>query len=120
MARYDFIACYIMANRQNGTLYVGVSSDLLPRIYLHRNGLVDGYTKKYGCKMLVWWEQFGDMRSAIAREKKIMNWRRIWKMELIEKMNLQWRDLYIDLTSPKLPDAPSALDDPEGPEKPTR
>lgn len=97
MARYDCIAVYIMADRQNGTLYCGVSSDLPTRVYLHRTGASEGFTKRYGCKMLVWWEQHADMRSAIAREKEIKSWRRAWKIDLIEAKNHLWRDLYPDL-----------------------
>ncbi|HWA22020.1 MAG TPA: GIY-YIG nuclease family protein, partial [Caulobacterales bacterium] len=97
MARYDCIAAYIMASGPNGTLYVGVTSDLPMRVYHHRTGAAEGFTKRYKCKLLVWWEQFADMRSAIAREKEIKTWRRIWKIELIETKNHLWRDLYPDL-----------------------
>ena len=69
MARFDFIATYITASRRNGTLYVGVTSDLLSRINDHKQGRFDGFAKKYGCTMLVWWEQHYDMQGAIAREK---------------------------------------------------
>lgn len=96
MARYDFIAVYIMADKQNGTLYIGVTSDLLARVHLHRNGLKEGFTQKYGCKLLVWWEQFDDMPTAIAREKQLKSWRRNWKIELIETKNPLWRDLFLD------------------------
>jgi putative endonuclease len=96
MARYDFIAVYIMANEQNGTLYVGVTSDLLARVYLHRIEKAPGFTERYQCKQLVWWEQHGDMPTAIAREKQLKKWRRAWKLRLIEEMNPGWRDLYLD------------------------
>ncbi|HVY03699.1 MAG TPA: GIY-YIG nuclease family protein [Caulobacterales bacterium] len=97
MARYDFIAVYIMASARNGTLYIGVTSDLVTRVYLHRTEHTPGFTQKYGCKMLVWWEQFADMPSAIAREKALKKWRRAWKLRLIEERNPDWRDLYLDL-----------------------
>ena len=101
MARYDFIAVYIMASGRNGTLYLGVTSDLLQRGLEHREGRVEGFSARYGCKSLVWWESSGDMPSAIAREKQIKKWRRAWKLELIEKANPQWRDLYEDLLLPE-------------------
>ena len=97
MARYDFIAVYILASRRNGTLYTGVTSDLAPRIQLHREGQIEGFTQKYGCKTLVWFEQHEQMHSAITREKQIKRWLRKWKLELIEKTNPTWRDLYPDL-----------------------
>jgi putative endonuclease len=97
MARYDFIAVYILASRRNGTLYAGVTSDLPPRIQLHREGQVPGFTQKYGCKTLVWYEQHSYMHEAIKREKQIKRWLRKWKLELIETMNPSWRDLYLDL-----------------------
>ena len=97
MARYDFIAVYILANKRNGTLYTGVTSDLAPRIQLHREGHVEGFTQTYGCKTLVWFEQHSYMHEAIKREKQIKRWRRAWKLDLIETQNPQWRDLYLDL-----------------------
>ena len=100
MARYDFIAVYIMASQRNGTLYTGVTSDLLQRGLDHREGRFDGFAKKYGCKLLVWWEQYSDMPSAIAREKDIKSLTRAWKLKLIEKKNPQWRDLYEDFLLP--------------------
>jgi len=96
MTRYDFIAVYILASKRNGTLYTGVSSDLAPRIQLHREGQVPGFTQKYGCKLLVWYEPHQQMHTAITREKQIKRWRREWKLELIEVMNPEWRDLYLD------------------------
>jgi putative endonuclease len=96
MARYDFIAVYIMASARNGTLYIGVTSDLPGRVYLHRIEKAPGFTQKYRCKLLVWWEQFTDMPSAIAREKELKKWRRAWKLRLIEERNPDWRDLYLD------------------------
>jgi putative endonuclease len=97
MARYDFIAVYILASKRNGTLYTGVTSDLAPRIQLHREGQVEGFTQTYGCKTLVWFEQHSYMHEAIKREKQIKRWRRAWKLDLIETQNPQWRDLYLDL-----------------------
>jgi putative endonuclease len=97
MARYDFIAVYILASKRNGTLYTGVTSDLLLRVLLHREGKVAGFAREYGCKILVWYEQHNYMREAIKREKQIKRWLRKWKLELIETMNPTWRDLYPDL-----------------------
>ena len=94
MARYDFIAVYIMASRRNGTLYIGVTSDLLERGHQHREGLVEGFSQKYGCKLLVWFEQHEQMHTALSREKELKLCRRVRKLELIEKNNPQWRDLY--------------------------
>ena len=85
---------YIMASRRNGTLYTGVTSNLIQRAYQHRNGLVSGFTVRYGCKMLVWYELHEDMASAIAREKQIKAGSRRKKLALIEALNPTWRDLY--------------------------
>ena len=90
-------AVYIMASRQNGTLYVGVTSDLPKRAVQHRDGLVPGFTARYGCKLLVWYEVYDDMPNAIAREKQIKGGSRRDKLELIEKINPDWRDLFEDL-----------------------
>jgi putative endonuclease len=89
-------AIYIMANRRNGTLYIGVTSNLPQRAYQHREGLTPGFTKRYGCKSLVYYEQFEDMESAIAREKQLKAGSRERKIDLIEKLNPDWRDLYAD------------------------
>ena len=89
-------AVYIMANRRNGTLYVGVTSDLPRRAYEHRQGLQAGFTRRYSCKMLVYYEKYEDMDSAIGREKQIKAGARARKLELIEAMNPEWRDLYPD------------------------
>ena len=97
MARYDFIAVYILASKRNGTLYTGVTSDLPPRVQLHREGQVPGFTQTYGCKLLVWFEQHNYMHEAIKREKQIKRWRRAWKLELIEAGNPTWRDLFQDI-----------------------
>ena len=88
---------YIMASKRNGTLYVGVTSDLVKRIYEHKNGLADGFTKKYGVKTLVWFEKTESSVAAITREKQIKVWKRAWKLELIEEMNPEWQDLYSGL-----------------------
>ncbi len=87
-------AVYIMANRRNGTLYTGVTSSLLHRIHQHREGLTPGFTKRYGCKSLVWYEVFADMTAAIAREKQIKGGSRAKKVALIDAMNPDWKDLY--------------------------
>ena len=87
-------AVYIMANRRNGTLYTGVTSDLLGRGYEHREGLVPGFTKRYACKLLVWYELYGAMVDAIAREKQIKSGSRQKKIGLIEQFNPAWQDLY--------------------------
>jgi putative endonuclease len=85
---------YLMTNRRNGTLYAGVTSDLPRRAYQHREGLIQGFTKRYGLKMLVYYEQYDDIRTAIAREKAIKHWPRAWKVRLIHAMNPEWKDLY--------------------------
>ena len=90
-------AVYLLASRYRGTLYVGVTSDLVQRIWQHRQGLVEGFTQRYGVHMLVWFEQHATMLDAIAREKRIKEWKRAWKLELIETNNPRWRDLYDDL-----------------------
>ena len=85
---------YILASRRQGTLYVGVTSDLIRRVYMHREGLVEGFTKQHGVKTLVWFDGTDSIVSAIEREKQIKNWKRAWKIALIEKENPTWRDLY--------------------------
>jgi len=85
---------YVMANRPNGVLYVGVTSDLARRIWEHREGLVDGFTKRYGLKRLVYVERHDDIRTAIQREKNLKHWSRAWKVRLILEGNLNWDDLY--------------------------
>jgi putative endonuclease len=86
-------AVYILASKRNGTLYVGVTSNLVSRIEAHRSGSVDGFTKKYGVRNLVYFELHADMYEAIQREKRIKKWNRAWKLELIEKDNPLWVDL---------------------------
>ena len=90
-------AVYIMANRRNGTLYTGVTSNLPRRVFDHREGTVAGFTSRYGCKMLVWYELHDTMAAAIAREKQIKAGSRRKKLALIEAMNPDWRDLFEDL-----------------------
>ena len=85
---------YILASKRNGTLYIGVTSDLRKRVFEHKNNLVDGFTKKYKVHNLVYYEQTIDVRSAIEREKRLKRWKRRWKLILIEKENPNWKDLY--------------------------
>ena len=85
---------YIMANRRNGTIYIGVTSDLIGRVYQHREGLVPGFTKRYGCKLLVWFEAHDDLHDARLHELQMKEWKRSWKFRLIEESNLEWDDLY--------------------------
>ena len=87
-------AVYILASKRNGTLYVGVTSDLVKRIWAHKNNMVEGFTKRYGVHHLVWLEIHDNMESAIKREKQIKEWQRKWKLELIESKNADWQDLY--------------------------
>jgi len=89
---------YILASKRNGTLYVGVTTDLQKRIHQHRTGEIEGFAKKYGVKTLVYFETFYDVRIAIQREKNLKNWRRRWKIRLIETINPTWSDLYHTLT----------------------
>ena len=88
---------YILASKKNGTLYIGVTSDLIKRIWQHKNDLVESFTKKHAVHDLVYFELHATMEFAISREKNIKAWKRAWKIELIEKDNLKWRDLYHDL-----------------------
>lgn len=90
-------AVYLLASQRNGTLYIGVTSNLIQRIWQHREGLAEGFTKKYGVKTLVWYEQHATMESAIAREKALKKWNRAWKLKLIEETNPQWRDLWAEI-----------------------
>ena len=91
---------YILASQRNGTLYVGVTSNLLKRIWEHRNGVVSGFTQRYRIHQLVYFEQAADMLSAISREKQLKRWKRQWKINLIEQSNPAWDDLYTRLTAP--------------------
>jgi putative endonuclease len=85
---------YIMANKPQGTLYIGVTSDIVKRVYQHKNDFVDGFTRKYELKRLVYYEVFDEIAEAIKREKQLKEWQRKWKIELIEKQNPKWEDLY--------------------------
>ena len=88
---------YLLASSKNGTLYVGVTSDIINRIWEHKSNVVEGFTQKYGVHTLVWYETHENMESAISREKTIKGWKRQWKLELIEKENPAWTDLYKSL-----------------------
>jgi putative endonuclease len=90
-------AVYILSNKRNGTLYTGVTSDLIKRIWQHRNDLVDGFSKTHSTHLLVYYEMHGDMISAITREKQIKAWKREWKINVIEEFNPYWRDLYPEI-----------------------
>ena len=87
-------AVYILASKRNGTLYTGVTSDLVKRIWEHKNDMVEGFTKRYSVHTLVWYELHESMESAILKEKRIKEWERIWKLQLIESNNPNWQDLY--------------------------
>ena len=88
---------YILSNKRNGTLYIGVTSNLIKRVWEHKNKLVEGFTEKYGVDKLVYYEQFQDAEYAIRREKRLKKYNRTWKIDLIEKVNPNWKDLYEDL-----------------------
>ncbi len=88
---------YLLASRRNGTLYTGVTSDLPRRIWEHREGVAEGFTRRYGVKRLVYYELHATMEAAITREKQIKEWRRAWKIELIEAVNPEWRDLFEEI-----------------------
>lgn len=90
---------YILAGKQNGTLYIGVTSDVIKRVWEHKNDLVEGFTKQYGVHMLVYIEMHESMEAAIKREKQLKEWRREWKLELIEKENPEWKDLYDEIAA---------------------
>lgn len=85
---------YILASKKNGTLYVGVTNNLIKRVFEHKNDMVQGFTEKYKVHRLVYYEQTDDVNSAIAREKSLKKWNREWKIKLIEKINPEWEDLY--------------------------
>ncbi|MBY4635712.1 GIY-YIG nuclease family protein [Sphingopyxis sp. XHP0097] len=87
-----------MASGRNGTTYLGVTSDLLKRVWQHRNEVVDSFTKKYGCMRLVWYQAFDDIQQARQRELQMKKWKRAWKVELIERENPQWLDLFDSLS----------------------
>ena len=90
---------YILASKKNGTLYIGMTNDLIRRVYEHKNNLVEGFTKKYKVHTLVYYEQGTDVKKVIVRETQLKAWKRQWKIELIEKFNPDWNDLYAKLTS---------------------
>ena len=87
-------AVYILASERNGTLYIGVTSDLIKRVWEHKNNLVEGFTKRYKVHNLVWYELYESMTSSIEQEKKMKEWKRAWKIRLIEENNPNWNDLY--------------------------
>ena len=93
-------AVYIVASKERGTLYIGVTGDLCSRALQHRHGLVPGFTKKYGVRRLVWFEHFGSMHEAIVREKQMKEWKRAWKIAAIEKANPHWLDLFAEYCGP--------------------
>lgn len=88
---------YILASKRNGTLYIGVTNDLVRRVYEHKNELTEGFTKKYSVKDLVYFEQTSDVKEAIQREKRLKTWKRSWKIKLIEETNPNWNDLYSEI-----------------------
>ncbi len=97
MKRPEFApTVYLLCSKRNGTLYLGVTTHLVQRIQQHRQGIFDGFSKKYGVRRLVWYECYDEIEPAILREKRIKKWRRAWKLELIEKDNASWRDLAED------------------------
>ena len=90
---------YILSSKRNGTLYIGVTSDIVNRVYEHKNGMVEGFTKKYNIHDLVWYEMHEAAESAIYREKQLKKWKRAWKLKLIEEGNPNWIDLYEKICS---------------------
>ncbi len=91
---------YILASRRNGTLYVGMTNDLVRRVWEHKHDLTAGFTQRYGVHQLVWYETAATAQAAITREKQIKKWRRAWKLQLIETMNPEWKDLYDEISGP--------------------
>ena len=105
-------AVYILASERNGTLYIGVTSDLIQRVWQHKEGLAEGFTKTYGVKILVWYEQHETMESAIGKEKAMKKWLREWKLDTIEKTNPDWHDLWPEIIGeapPAVIPAPSVI-----------
>ncbi len=92
MEKNSFV--YMLASQRNGTIYVGVTSDMVKRVWQHKNDFIDGFTKQHGVHMLVWFERHENMESAITREKRIKAWKRLWKLNLIESENPDWNDLF--------------------------
>jgi len=113
VGREPFIAVYIMANRRHGTLYVGVTSDLISRVAQHRDGVFDGFAKRYGLDRLIWFERHDLMTVAIKREKSLKKYKRDWKINLIERENPEWKDLLPGLLAPPGPLRVSWPQDPE-------
>ena len=97
MMKQEQFFVYIMTNKKNGTLYIGVSNNLSARVWEHKQNISEGFTKKYSLYSLVYFEQYTDIRLAIEREKQMKKWRRKWKLQLIEKVNPDWKDLYEDI-----------------------
>ncbi|NIM67249.1 MAG: GIY-YIG nuclease family protein [Armatimonadetes bacterium] len=89
---------YILASKKRGTLYIGMTSNLIKRVYEHKSDLVDGFTKKYGVNRLVYYEIHGDAEAALSRERQMKKWNRAWKLKLIEEHNPEWNDLYDGLS----------------------
>jgi putative endonuclease len=89
---------YILASKRNGTLYIGITSDLIKRVWEHKNKLVEGFTQKYNVDKLVYYEQYQDAENAIRREKRLKKYNRKWKLDLVEKFNPNWKDLYYDIS----------------------
>lgn len=94
-----FFYVYILASKRNGTLYIGVTRNLIKRVFEHKSDEVQSFTKRYSVHLLVYFETYEDSGAAIAREKQLKNWKRKWKLELIEKLNPEWKDLYSDISS---------------------
>lgn len=92
MQKYYYV--YILASKRNGTLYIGVTNNLIRRVWEHREGLAEGFTKKHGVKLLVYYETFEDIHAAIHRETLLKKWKRQWKIDLIQQRNVEWNDLY--------------------------
>jgi len=97
MTREKLPCVYVLASKRNGTLYVGVTSDLVKRVWEHKDDLVEGFTSKYSVHLLVYYEMHEDMLGAITREKQIKKWNRSWKLKLIERDNPEWKDLWAEV-----------------------
>ena len=97
MKNKKYYYVYVLASKPNGTFYIGMTDDLIRRVLEHKQGLVKGFTKTYGVKMLVYYEQSELVQSAISREKQLKKWKREWKIRLIQRMNPEWKDLYEEL-----------------------
>lgn len=106
-----FSYLYILASRRNGTLYTGVTSDLVARIWQHKHDIHPGFARKYGCKTLVWFEMHDDIDAAIRKEKQVKRWRRTWKLRLIESGNPDWRDLWDELVTGRATAHPGPVQD---------